>query len=65
MRITISKAQHRALLEGLAKQLGGEPKDALEHILNCWQIGQTPVQPSSQPETTPAADELDNLVDWS
>jgi hypothetical protein len=71
MRISISKQQHRTLLENLANQLGGDPKDALEHILNCWQVGQLPAP--NQPATSVSAvavvpgddDEMSALADWS
>jgi hypothetical protein len=71
MRISISKQQHRTLLENLANQLGGDPKDALEHVLNCWQVGQSPA-PSQAPGSAdliaqPADDndEMSGLADWS
>jgi hypothetical protein len=71
MRISISKPQHRALLENLANQLGGDPKDALEHILNCWQVGQLPAPkqaPSNAGSPPQTADDLDDELvgmDWS
>lgn len=43
MRVSISKTQHTALLEAVCKQLGSDkPIDALEHILNCWLVGNIP-----------------------
>ncbi len=43
MRLSISKTQHTALLEAVCKQLGSDrPIDALEHILNCWLVGNIP-----------------------
>jgi hypothetical protein len=51
MRITISKTQHRALLQSVCAQLGTDkPSDALEHVLNCWMVGNVP--PSNSSSTT-------------
>jgi hypothetical protein len=37
MRLSITKPQHRQLLLEIAAQLrSDDPKDALEHVLNCW-----------------------------
>lgn len=50
MRLTISKTQHKALLQSVCAQLGTDKaSDALEHILNCWMVGNVP--PSSSPAT--------------
>jgi hypothetical protein len=71
MRISISKQQHRTLLENLANQLGGDPKDALEHVLNCWQVGQLPAPNQTQgsaalvPQPADDDDEMSGLADWS
>jgi hypothetical protein len=71
MRISVSKQQHRAALENLARQLGGDHKDAFEHVMNCWIVGQLPAQsqapsnPALTPQPTDDNDELSGLADWS
>lgn len=74
MRLTISKQQHRAIIQAVAHQLGSEKAiDGLEHILNCWLVGNVP--PSASPsigsspaiEATKASDtedEFANLVEF-
>jgi len=43
MRVSISKPQHKAIINSVCAQLGSEkPIDALEHILNCWLVGNVP-----------------------
>jgi hypothetical protein len=69
MRLTVGKPQHQALLLQLATQLGSDrPIDALEHILNCWVVGNVP--PPSAPvihrQPTAGDDvEFDSLLDCS
>ena len=69
MRISISKPQHRALLTNLADQLEGDPKDALEHVLNCWQVGQMPAPNQGQGSIGAIAQSDDGdaefIADWS
>lgn len=37
MRLSVTKKQHQQLLLEIASQLrSDDPKDALEHVLNCW-----------------------------
>jgi hypothetical protein len=70
MRISVSKQQHRSALENLARQLGGDHKDAFEHVMNCWIVGQLPApnQVPSSPLLIPQStddNDLSNLADWS
>ncbi|MBD1911287.1 hypothetical protein [Leptolyngbya sp. FACHB-8] len=54
MRLSITKPQHRQLLLEIAAQLrSDDPKDALEHVLNCW-ISPYHSQPVVVPPATPA-----------
>ena len=63
MRLTISKQQHRSLLLNLAAQLGSDkPIDGLEHILNCWMVGNVPPSPISPAPKTAAAIEEDEFA---
>lgn len=76
MRLTISKAQHRAIIQAVAHQLGSEKAiDGLEHILNCWLVGNVPPSPTASPSigSSPAIeapkasdteDEFANLVEF-
>jgi len=61
-RLRISKPQHQAVLKSVAAQLGSsKPIDGLEHILNCWLVGNVPpmVNPSPQPIETVTDDDDD------
>jgi hypothetical protein len=67
MRISIGKPQHRELLLRIAVQLGSDkPSDALEHILNCWMVGNSPTaSPASPTAQEPhSADEFEGLIDF-
>ena len=56
-RLRISKPQHQAVLKLVAQQLGSDkPMDGLEHILNCWLVGNIPPVVSSTPMTAPIAE---------
>ena len=60
-RVRISKPQHRAIINSVCKQLGSDrPIDALEHILNCWLVGNIPTSTSTTPTTIAAAPESDD-----
>ena len=61
MRVSISKPQHRAIINSVCAQLGSEkPIDALEHILNCWLVGNIPPSTSTTPTTIAASPESDD-----
>ena len=54
MRLSVTKPQHRQLLMEIAAQLrSDDPKDALEHVLNCW-ISPCHPQPTTALTTSPA-----------
>ena len=56
-RLRISKPQHQAVLKSVANQLGSDkPIDGLEHILNCWLVGNIPPVASATPMMTPIAE---------
>ena len=73
MRLSVTKPQHRQLLMEIAAQLrSDDPKDALEHVLNCW-ISPCHQQPTTTPAdvaavaiaTSPDSDlDLDALASW-
>ena len=68
-RLRISKPQHQAVIKLVAAQLGSsKPIDGLEHILNCWLVGNVPpmVNPSPQPIETVTDDDDDysQLMDF-
>ena len=66
MRISISKKHHQALLLEIAQTLGtDDPKDALEHLLNCWLVPchQTPAPQFSAPQQS-ENDDLSALANW-
>jgi hypothetical protein len=66
MRLTVGKPQHQALLLQLAAQLGSDrPIDALEHILNCWLVGNMPATPGPAPPGAGDDVEFDSLLDCS
>jgi hypothetical protein len=73
MRVSVSKKAHQTLLLNVAAILqSDDPKDGLEHILNCWLAPSTMPQMISQPPTlavTPWAVEkpdtdIEALTDW-
>ena len=68
-RLRISKPQHQAVIKLVAQQLGSDrPMDGLEHILNCWLVGNIPpmVNPSTQPieAVTDDDDDYSQLMDF-
>ena len=67
-RLRISKPQHQAVIKLVAQQLGSDrPMDGLEHILNCWLVGNIPpVASSTQPIETVTDDDDDysQLMDF-
>jgi hypothetical protein len=67
LRLTISQQQHRALLQSIAAQLGTTSlKSALEHVLNCWMVGNVPPTISA-PTIAPATesdDEFSSLMEF-
>ena len=68
-RLRISKPQHQAVIKSVASQLGSDkPIDGLEHILNCWLVGNIPPVASSvsQPIETVIDDDDDysQLMDF-
>ena len=66
MRVSISKPQHRAIIQAVASQLGSDkPMDGLEHILNCWLVGNIPPTNSSTPMTAPIETVTDDDDDYS
>jgi hypothetical protein len=69
MRLSVVKRHHQQLLIEVAASLrSDDPKDGLEHILNCWmqpcsQLPQTVA--SSQSEPIPSAlDDIDAIASW-
>ena len=70
-RIYISRPQHYDLLRSVSAQLGSNNlRDGLEHILNCWLVGniptgssviQSPVQTAIGSEDV---DEFDSLISF-
>ena len=73
MRVSVSKKAHQTLLLKVATILqSDDPKDGLEHILNCWLAPATMPQMISQPpvekvDTEIAANSfaaLETLADW-
>ena len=73
MRLSVTKKQHQQLLLEIASQLrSDDPKDALEHVLNCW-ISPCHPQPVAAPvdvsavaiAASPDADlDIENLASW-
>ena len=69
MRVSISKPQHLALLDTVGTQLGSDkPIDALEHILNCWLVGNIPastvIPKSSIAPVQESDDEFSSLMEF-
>ena len=72
-RVSISRPQHQELLRSVSSQLGSNNlKDGLEHILNCWLVGNVPAgaivpqqvqQPRSIAPSEPG-DEFDGLMSF-
>ena len=69
-RLRISKPQHQAVIKLVAQQLGSDrPMDGLEHILNCWLVGNIPPVASATPMMTPidepeSEDEFSALMEF-
>ena len=67
-RLCISKPQHQVLLTDLAHRLGtNRPQDALEHVLNCWIVGNVPPpsSPTIQAQPIPSGEaEFDGLLEY-
>ena len=60
-RLRISKPQHQAVIKLVAAQLGSDkPMDGLEHILNCWLVGNIPPVASSHPQPIEAVTDDDD-----
>ncbi len=67
MRLSISKPQHRAIIQSVATQLGSDrPMDGLEHILNCWLVGNIPPSSNQSPPIAhpPDDDEFSSLLEF-
>jgi len=72
IRVSISKPQHIELLRSVSAQLGSSNlKDGLEHILNCWLVGNVPTGSSAIQSTVQPAipspdyvDEFDSLISF-
>ena len=69
MRLSIVKKHHQQLLLEIASNLrSNDPKDALEHILNCWvhpcsQTAQATVSIQSL-TSSQVDDDVDTLASW-
>ena len=69
MRLSIVKKHHQQLLLEIASSLrSNDPKDALEHILNCWvhpclQTAQATV-PIQSLTSSQVDDDVDTLASW-
>ena len=68
-RLRISKPQHQAVIKLVAAQLGSDrPMDGLEHILNCWLVGNIPPVVNSSPQAietvTDDDDDYSQLMDF-
>jgi len=65
MRVSVSKKAHQTLLLKVAAILqSDDPKDGLEHILNCWLAPATMPQMISQPPIEKVDTEIATLADW-
>ena len=68
VRLYVSRPQHQELLRSVSAQLGSNNlRDGLEHILNCWLVGNVPTitQPIAAPiPTTEDLDEFDSLISF-
>ncbi len=67
-RVSVSRPQHQELLRSVSTQLGSNNlRDGLEHILNCWLVGNVPTTapPISAPiQPTEEIDEFDSLCSF-
>lgn len=69
MRLSIVKKHHQQLLLEIASSLrSDDPKDALEHILNCWihpclQTAQATVSVQSS-TLSQVGEDIDALASW-
>ncbi|GAQ00165.1 hypothetical protein [Leptolyngbya sp. NIES-2104] len=69
MRLSIVKRHHQQLLMEVAASLrSDDPKDGLEHILNCWiqpclQSPQTIVLSQSE-STSSVLDDIEAIASW-
>ena len=67
-RVSVSRPQHQELLRSVSAQLGSNNlRDGLEHILNCWLVGNVPTTtpPISAPiQPTEEIDEFDSLCSF-
>ena len=67
-RVSVSRPQHQELLRSVSTQLGSSNlRDGLEHILNCWLVGNVPTTapPISAPiQPTEEIDEFDSLCSF-
>ncbi len=62
MRVSVSKKAHQALLLEVAASLkSDDPKDGLEHILNCWLV---PSHQLTPPTIAKPEIELTAIADW-
>ena len=65
MRVSVSKKAHQALLLKVAAILqSDDPKDGLEHILNCWLAPSTLPPTISQPPLEKVDTDIAALADW-
>ncbi|MCY7277568.1 MAG: hypothetical protein LH702_28490 [Phormidesmis sp. CAN_BIN44] len=64
MRVSVSKKAHQTLLLKVAAILqSDDPKDGLEHILNCWLAPSMP-QMNSQPPIEKPDTDIEAITDW-
>lgn len=67
-RVSVSRPQHQELLRSVSAQLGSNNlRDGLEHILNCWLVGNVPTTTppiSAQIQPTEDVDEFDSLCSF-
>ena len=70
MRLSITKKHHQQLLLELAASLrSGDPKDALEHVLNCWinpclQLSQDTALNKASSFAQSEESDISSLVSW-
>ena len=73
MRLSVTKKHHQQLLMEIASQLrSDDPKDALEHVLNCWISPYHPKVTTVASDVPPVAPEaltdsgldLEGLASW-
>jgi len=64
MRVSVSKKAHQALLLKVAAILqSDDPKDGLEHILNCW-LAPSTLPPSDIQPAEKADTDITAIADW-